>query len=115
MKVIQLTAKPSIIKSDLDLLAKAPLLPNRYRWEKDGVSLALKKQGERYFLLTSDENFWQQYQNYYQARFEWEEMELSATNGAELLLGATANPGQTAITDEEELDMLEDVTEDVID
>ncbi len=88
MKCLQLKTKSRIYSVDNEFLAKAPLLPNRYLWEKNGHQIALFRQGEGEFLLCSDDDgFMKQYQKYYQERFELKELD-SAANSGELILGS---------------------------
>lgn len=57
-------------------LAKLPMLPHRYLFEKMGKNIAIME-GEKdqpLLLLCDDEAFWDRYEEYYRQRFELEEM-----------------------------------------
>lgn len=77
MKYYKLSPKNRLYKVDQSFLAKAPLLPNRYLWEKKGVQLALfqASETEDLYLASDYEPFLNQYLGYYQERFELSEID----------------------------------------
>tara|TARA_Y100001934_G_scaffold228005_1_gene274127 strand:- start:433 stop:804 length:372 start_codon:yes stop_codon:yes gene_type:complete len=72
MKCLELKPKRSLIKTDHRFIAKIPLMPNRYLWERMDLSLGLLASDKRDTLLviTDSEDFIKRYTKYYQERFE---------------------------------------------
>ena len=83
MKCYVLRPKERLFKVDNEFLAKAPLIPNRYNWERKGYQMALFDNEDDSLILCSDhEGFLKQYSNYYQERFEMSEIDSAPTNRA---------------------------------
>lgn len=75
MKCYALRPKQRLFAVDNLFLAKAPLIPNRYLWDKKGYQMALFESDDESLILCSDhEGFIKQYQSYYQERFDMEEL-----------------------------------------
>lgn len=75
MQCYRLTNRSKNRFSDGLFLARVPLMPNKYLLEQ-GYSLGLMQAGpeEPLLLITDADAFWNRFQNYYQERFELEQM-----------------------------------------
>ena len=113
MKHILLKPKRSLIASDFAFLAKIPLIPNQYIWkEKRGKLALLKDQSSKnLLLLTNQEGFLKQYDNYYHLYFEVSEIETTPNlDSYDLLYGehgisqAYAEEGEEDFENSEDLD-----------
>ncbi len=81
MKSYLLRPKHRLYNVDHVFLAKAPLIPNRYLWEKKGYQMALFESEDDSLIICSDhEGFLNQYRSYYQERFDMSEMDFIPTN-----------------------------------
>lgn len=72
MKCLELKPRRSIIKTDHRFMAKIPLLPSKYIWERNGESLGLLASDKRPTLLiiTDNENWLKRYRKFYEERFD---------------------------------------------
>ena len=113
MKHILLKPKRSLIASDFAFLAKIPLIPNQYIWKEKRGKLALLKDqsSENLLLLTNQEGFLKQYDNYYQLYFEVSNLEATPNlESYDLLYGehdisqAFSEEGEEDFEDSQDLD-----------
>ena len=89
MHWLEIKPLKKVFARDHELLAKAPLIPNRYLCEVKGYTLALYKvDGDepRYFLKTDNHPFFKQYRPYYEKRFEAKELENGFTPDSPMTL-----------------------------
>ena len=115
MKCLELKPKRSIIKTDHRFIAKVPLMPNRFLWEKQGANLALLASDKRDTLLviTDNDAFLNRYKNYYTDRFDVAEHDdsFSVDMDFETIFGQVVFDGETAEdaeVEDEELDSEEE-------
>lgn len=115
MKCLELKPKRSMIKTDHRFIAKVPLMPNRYLWEKLGANLALMASDKRETLLviTDNDAFLNRYKNYYAERFDMSEHDDSYSVDAdfETIFGKVAFDSEVTVeveVDDEELDSEEE-------
>lgn len=103
MKVYLLSPKHRLFKVDNLFLAKAPLMPNRYLWEKKGYQIAIMQaeDSDNLVLCSDNDAFTNRYLDYYRERFELEELE-SLPSGAQNRFGFVELQQNAAIETEEE-------------
>ncbi len=117
MKHLLLKPKRSLIASDFAFLAKIPLIPNQYIWKEKRGKLALLKDqsSENLLLLTNQEGFLKQYDNYYQRYFEVSEIEITPKlESYDLLYGEHGISQAYAEEGEEDFENSEDLEDSEI-
>lgn len=123
MKCLELKPKRSLIKTDHRFIAKIPLLPSRYLWERMGANLGLLASEKRdTLLIISDNESWlKRYTKYYQERFEVIEHgdDFSVDADFEVVFGAVHFDSEVIVDDdedaseEEEMEMADDSSDDI--
>ncbi len=114
MKCLELNPKRSIIQTDHQFIAKIPLMPNRYLWEKEGANLGLLASEKRSTLLVISDNddFLKRYRAYYDQRFEVTEHgdDLAVDADFKVVFGVVHFDGETedTVLEEETVDELEE-------
>ncbi len=104
MKGLEITITGKVHQRNIDLLLKAPLLPNQYLYKSHGVSLALygRNEDDPYYLITDNDVFYNTYKPYYEQRFKVAEIDGNTRlpEGYMLMMGEvhstdTTPPSQT--------------------
>lgn len=108
MKCLQLKSKSTIKLSDPVYLAKVPIIPNQYLFNKLNYNLGILKADDNspLLLITDNEEFLQKYKGYYQERFAVEEKGDSYVVPAnyEVVYGSVKFENETKASEDEELE-----------
>ena len=116
MKCLQLTSKSLIRKSDPVFLAKAPIMPHQYLFKNQGYNLGvLQAENKKPLLLITDYiPFLEQFREYYEQRFEVEEMgeDFVVPAHYEVVYGSVSFDNETDTDVEDDYETDEEADED---